>query len=851
MPYPHNIGLRIIATVTTLSLMQPTVAHAGPDDGRIVITGRHVDSPRATFDGGTFDLKAPINREEVRNLDDVVLYIPKGWDRLSQETKYQYTFPHDIAIENFATPGETYYAAPATTAGNKPILWGYGVDVGGENGQPAKHAPIEDYRDNIIALDFVKAEGPGRVEVFNYTAEDGWYSLNRHMGSGANSPRFVTLGAAAHSHPMTTFSKPGRYRLSYRTIARSHDGTLVESPVLTQSVQVGGMKPLVEATPPVSQRYQEAFAGDVKAANYSFGIQPKTPDDDPQDGDEFLETMNFHADSPDVTGTLTVLIDGHFLTDLPVENGEATWDEHLGPEASKIQAIFTPTNDQTGVRWLAPALDWSEGTTTSVNSTAGEGTLLTPSTPAGNTEYLPGDYTPKPGTTISTKIEPVAVSPELRDTVGEDFRQFKLTVTVDDPNYQGFIVGGVGEDLLGNVNTLDVSFESAITNGVGEYYFDGHEVDGEKVGFAVVPHPTINAEKTTVLADAPFNSDGETTFPTVPLNGVPTPTPTPDPTPITTPQLEPTPPPATTNVCTDKYLLETGHVDLLAEPDGDADFHIALADDTLTYTRQPARRNVNDVVLGVRDFAKRNRTTHQADPSLDFLGPVGSTYYALPNVQQANLIWPGYNTQAVDYSRLKDGVQLYLEPANIPEGASFGLYQPTNIRNKYTIAANSLTKDYVVDTAISAHVHTNWAFSKPGTYVFNTYYTAETIDGEAITSPKTTLQFVVGNDELKNCRTTAKPTQASQPEPAPTTSAAPQPTPSTTVALSTSVTTPPRTATPKPVASTSTTPVPQPPAKHQGSNYLQVLTVLGIIGGVIALLFSPLVAQWLRDLPRP
>lgn len=102
---------------------------------------------------------------------------------------------------------------------------------------------------------------------------------------------------------------------------------------------------------------------------YTFSAAPKA--DKAKDGDDKLTTLTFDAGDTSVTGTATVLINGYHLTDMRVEKGVASWDEHIGPRTSDFQVVFTPDGDKPG-KWISPKLGYGPGKpSTKVDSAQG------------------------------------------------------------------------------------------------------------------------------------------------------------------------------------------------------------------------------------------------------------------------------------------------------------------------------------------------------------------------------------------------------------------------------------------------------------------------------------------------
>lgn len=258
-------------------------------------------------------------------------------------------------------------------------------------------------------------------------------------------------------------------------------------------------------------------------------------------------------------------------------------------------------------------------------------------------------------------------------------------------------------------------------------------------------------------------------------------------------------PTAASELCSAKVSLDRGHVDIKAIP-SDSSFGIVVKDETFLVEQKLVERPLDTVVLAVHDNAKMARPETLADPQFDYLGPVGQEFYLLPQTQKSDVIWPGYNTQDVDYSKYSSTVDLHITPRKVPEGATWGLFLTSGIGSSFDTLVNSLTKDYTIETTYAAHTHANWAFSKPGIYELEMSYTATAKDGSKVASAPQVLTIAVGDAGIEECKDDA---------PAPTTTAAP----ATLTAPVSSTAAPKPTATAAPKPTTTATPTDTTSAK--------------------------------------
>src|SRR5687768_7175822 len=98
---------------------------------------------------------------------------------------------------------------------------------------------------------------------------------------------------------------------------------------------------------------------------------------------------------------------------------------------------------------------------------------------------------------------------------------------------------------------------------------------------------------------------------------------------------------ATPALAADPVVLTKGHTDAIDVHYEDGSLRLRVNDDTISpsVTRDPA-----DVTFQVMPGAE---TTVPDLPSFAFLGAPGSRIWMLPQVQDAALLWPGWNTSKV------------------------------------------------------------------------------------------------------------------------------------------------------------------------------------------------------------
>ena len=214
-------------------------------------------------------------------------------------------------------------------------------------------------------------------------------------------------------------------------------------------------------------------------------------------------------------------------------------------------------------------------------------------------------------------------------------------------------------------------------------------------------------------------------------------------------------------MCVGKKLLDRGHVDILAKHNADG-FDISLKDDTRLIDKKSVERALNEVALVVGDNTKETRRAAHQGAEFDFLGKQDDGFYHLPQTQRPGVIWPGYNTEAIDFNKIDGDVSLNLQPRDVPEGATWGTFIDGRLGEAPTVLSDSTKNDHSIESSFASHTHIHWGFSKPGVYIFDANYSAKGKDGREVKSESQEFVITVGKDAKETC-TAPKPGAGQEP----------------------------------------------------------------------------------------
>lgn len=179
----------------------------------------------------------------------------------------------------------------------------------------------------------------------------------------------------------------------------------------------------------------------------------------------------------------------------------------------------------------------------------------------------------------------------------------------------------------------------------------------------------------------------------------------------------------------DSVTLDKGHIDAFhVTSSGSGNLKLDLTEDT---TGSHVARDPNNVTLKVGAEAYEPRTEDVSE--------VGVPTYYLPQTQQENLIWPGWDTQGVapHYQGVNINFNRVCGPGRVFMWSQVnGRMAPLLTDGIEVKSGSSINQSY------PSHVHANWAFERPGRYSMQVQATADGAKSEV-----KTYTWVVGKSD--------------------------------------------------------------------------------------------------------
>jgi surface-anchored protein len=159
----------------------------------------------------------------------------------------------------------------------------------------------------------------------------------------------------------------------------------------------------------------------------------------------------------------------------------------------------------------------------------------------------------------------------------------------------------------------------------------------------------------------------------------------------------------------EQVVLSTGHVDAIDVHYENSAFVLKVRDDTVSpaVTRDPA-----DVTFHAKP---ESEITVPDVPSYAFLGAPGSKVWILPQIQDPNLLWPGWETLNLPTGTFTGGkIRLSLVGVEGPGAVSVFVNDAFGAAQVLFRSDDGLPD--AIDVGDHVHAHANWAFGALGEY---------------------------------------------------------------------------------------------------------------------------------------
>ncbi|MEU4690181.1 choice-of-anchor M domain-containing protein [Actinoplanes sp. NPDC023714] len=195
----------------------------------------------------------------------------------------------------------------------------------------------------------------------------------------------------------------------------------------------------------------------------------------------------------------------------------------------------------------------------------------------------------------------------------------------------------------------------------------------------------------------------------------------------------------------EQVTLAKGHTDAVDIRYENGELKLKVKDDTVSpaVVRDPA-----DVTFQVLPAAE---TTVPDLPTFGFLGEPGDRIWMLPQVQDPNLLWPGWNTTELKSGTFAgDKVTLSLIGADGPGDVTLFDTTSLGVPNIKFRSADGLPDR--LDVPVHTHAHAGWVFSEQGEYTLRFQADATLAGGATVSTGPVDYRFTVGETTTGSVR---------------------------------------------------------------------------------------------------
>jgi putative ABC transporter-associated repeat protein len=190
-------------------------------------------------------------------------------------------------------------------------------------------------------------------------------------------------------------------------------------------------------------------------------------------------------------------------------------------------------------------------------------------------------------------------------------------------------------------------------------------------------------------------------------------------------------------VATGRAVLSKGHVDL-GPRFVDGEWTLMVHDDSV---EPSVWRRLDETVFQISDKAVLKVPD---DPAYSFIGAAGTPVYVVPQVQNPDVAWVGWNTQDPQVMETVDaGVTLTLTGVHGP-GDLFVYLQAGNFGDADVLWDSTKREEQDLWVDVNTHTHANWVFTEPGVYLVRAGVSADLVDGRTVTDTAV-IRFAIGD----------------------------------------------------------------------------------------------------------
>ncbi|QIQ01082.1 choice-of-anchor M domain-containing protein [Streptomyces liangshanensis] len=178
-------------------------------------------------------------------------------------------------------------------------------------------------------------------------------------------------------------------------------------------------------------------------------------------------------------------------------------------------------------------------------------------------------------------------------------------------------------------------------------------------------------------------------------------------------------------VADQRLVVDSGHVDAIAARMVNGRFRTLFKD---SRTDDVTWHEPTSVVMHLT--SKGRETVPDPADGLAFLGEAGDTYYTIPQTQDPDVLWAGWNTEEFQDTDVQGQFGLSLDKVEGPGGLLVFAWSPFGEPLMRFDSRDGLPDAY--DVPARTHEHANWVFTHEGVYRMTFTFRARLASGEDV-----------------------------------------------------------------------------------------------------------------------
>ncbi|MGW2509727.1 choice-of-anchor M domain-containing protein [Streptomyces scopuliridis] len=183
--------------------------------------------------------------------------------------------------------------------------------------------------------------------------------------------------------------------------------------------------------------------------------------------------------------------------------------------------------------------------------------------------------------------------------------------------------------------------------------------------------------------------------------------------------------PAPNDVVDERIVIDGGHVDAVAPRLVEGKFRTLFRD---SRTSNVVWHEPTSVIMHLT--SKGRETIPDPAGGLAFIGDPGDIYYAIPQTQNPEVLWAGWNTEAFQEADIQGKFDLSLDKVEGPGSLLVFGWSPFGEPLMRFDTRDGLPDTYQVPAR--THEHANWAFTEEGVYRMTLTFKAKLASGEDV-----------------------------------------------------------------------------------------------------------------------